>query len=41
MGNQILGKRSRSFYMGFNQRQVDYIKEKFSVMAVKQKGKDK
>ena len=37
MGNQILGKRSRNFFKGFNERQVDYIKEKFSVMAKKGK----
>ena len=37
MGNQILGKRSRNFFKGFNERQVDYIKEKFSVMAKKDK----
>jgi hypothetical protein len=29
MGNKILGKRSRSFYKGFNAAQLDYIKEKF------------
>ena len=32
MGNKILGKRSRSFYKGFNERQLDYIKEKFATM---------
>jgi hypothetical protein len=35
MGNKILGKRSRSFYQGFNDRQVTYIKEKFSVFSRK------
>lgn len=33
MGNQILGKRSRNYYKGFNDKQIDYIKEKFSVMS--------
>ena len=30
MGNKILGKRSRSFYKGFNERQIDYIKQKYA-----------
>ena len=29
MGNQILGKRSRNFYRGFNKRQLSYLKQKF------------
>ena len=33
MGNKILGKRSRSFYRGFNDRQVDYIKQKFETIS--------
>lgn len=33
MGNQILGKRSRNYYKGFNDKQINYIKEKFSVMS--------
>ena len=39
MCNKILGKRSRNYYKGFNERQVDYIKEKFSVMSVKSPNK--
>jgi len=35
MGNQILGKRSRSFYKGFNERQLNYIHEKFETLSVK------
>jgi hypothetical protein len=34
MGNKILGKRSRSFYRGFNDRQVEYLKEKFEMISV-------
>lgn len=33
MGNKILGKRSRSFYKGFNEKQIDYIKQKFDTMS--------
>ena len=29
MGNQILGRRSRNFYRGFNKRQLSYLKQKF------------
>ena len=35
MGNKILGKRSRSFYKGFNQRQMDYVHEKFETLSEK------
>jgi hypothetical protein len=42
MGNKILGKRSRNFYKGFNERQVNYIKDKFDVIATnKQLDKNK
>ena len=37
MGNIILGKRSRNFYKGFNDRQLNYIKEKFSIMSERNK----
>lgn len=33
MGNKILGKRSRSFYRGFNERQLDYLQQKFETIA--------
>lgn len=33
MGNKILGRRSRSFYKGFNERQVDYLKQKFETIS--------
>lgn len=33
MGNKVLGRRSRSFYRGFNERQVDYIKQKFETIS--------
>lgn len=33
MGNKILGKRSRNFYKGLNDRQLSYIKEKFSTIS--------
>lgn len=33
MGNKILGKRSRNFYKGFNERQLDYLKEKFESLS--------
>lgn len=29
MGNKILGKRSRNFYKGFNERQLNYLRDKF------------
>lgn len=35
MGNKILGKRSRSFYKGFNERQLTYLKEKFESLSEK------
>lgn len=35
MGNKILGKRSRSFYKGFNQRQLDYLHDKFESLSEK------
>lgn len=34
MGNKILGRRSRSFYRGFNERQVDYLKQKFETFSL-------
>lgn len=37
MGNKILGKRSRNFYKGFNQRQLNYLKDKFESLS--QEGK--
>lgn len=33
MGNKILGKRSRSFYKGFNERQMDYLRQKFEMIS--------
>jgi hypothetical protein len=33
MGNKILGRRSRSFYKGFNEKQVDYLKQKFETFS--------
>lgn len=36
MGNKILGKRSRSFYKGFNERQLVYLKEKFESLSEKE-----
>lgn len=33
MGNKILGKRSRNYYKGLNQRQLTYAKEKFSTIS--------
>lgn len=36
MGNKILGKRSRSFYKGFNERQLAYLKEKFDSLSEKE-----
>ena len=35
MGNKILGKRSRSFYKGFNDRQMDYLRQKFEMISNK------
>jgi hypothetical protein len=35
MGNKVLGRRSRSFYKGFNERQIDYLKQKFETFAEK------
>lgn len=35
MGNKILGKRSRNFYRGFNDRQINYLKEKFDSLSEK------
>lgn len=35
MGNKILGKRSRNFYKGLNERQINYIKEKFLTISKK------
>ncbi len=35
MGNKVLGRRSRSFYKGFNERQVDYLKQKFETFSEK------
>jgi Ca2+-binding EF-hand superfamily protein len=35
MGNKILGKRSRSFYKGFNEKQLNYLREKFESLAEK------
>jgi len=34
MGNKILGKRSRTFYRGFNPRQLEYLKDKFETFSV-------
>ena len=33
MGNKILGRRSRSFYKGFNDRQMDYLRQKFEMIS--------
>jgi hypothetical protein len=33
MGNCILGKRSKNFYRGFNDRQIEYIREKFETLS--------
>ena len=33
MGNKVLGKRSRSFYRGFNERQIDYLQQKFESIS--------
>ena len=35
MGNKILGRRSKSFYRGFNEKQINYLKEKFETMSKK------
>lgn len=35
MGNKILGKRSRNFYKGFNERQLTYLKDKFESLSEK------
>lgn len=32
MGNQILGKRPLDFFKGFNEEQVQYIREKFEIL---------
>lgn len=34
MGNKILGRRSRSFYKGFNDKQIDYLKQKFEIISI-------
>lgn len=33
MGNKILGKRSRNFYKGFNERQLTYLRDKFESLS--------
>ncbi len=33
MGNKILGKRSRNYFRGLNERQLNYVKEKFSTIS--------
>ncbi len=35
MGNQILGRRGRNFYKGFNDNQLEYLKEKFEAISDK------
>jgi Ca2+-binding EF-hand superfamily protein len=32
MGNEILGKRPSNFFKGFNEAQVQYVKDKFDIL---------